>query len=40
MGGSRWSSRKCAELGGYQVLDEYIYRSRTIYPYKPPRHED
>ena len=40
MGGSRWSSRKCAELGGYRVLDEYGYRSRTIYPYKLPRHKN
>ena len=37
-GGSRWSWRKYAELGGYRVLDEYEYRSRTIYPYKLPRH--
>ncbi len=39
-GGSRWSWGKCAELGGYRVLDEYGYRSRTIYPYKLPRHKN
>ncbi len=36
----RWSWRKCAELAGYHVLDEYGYRSRTIYPYKRPTHKN
>jgi hypothetical protein len=40
MGGSRWSWHKCAELGDYRVLDEYSYRSRTIYSYKLPRHKN
>ena len=35
-GTERWSWRKCAELGGYAVLDEFSYRSRTIYPYRRP----
>ena len=39
-GGSRWSWRKCAERGGYRVLDKYGYRSRTIYPYKLPRDKN
>lgn len=34
--GSRWSWRRCAEQAGYRVLDEYGYRSRTIYPYRRP----
>ena len=28
----RWGWRHCAEEGGYVILDEYCYRSRTIYP--------
>lgn len=39
-GGARWSWRKCAERGGYRVLDRYSYRSRTIYPYKRPRDKN
>ncbi|MFT7588881.1 MAG: hypothetical protein ACI959_001094 [Limisphaerales bacterium] len=30
---TRLGWRECAELGGYTVLDEYTYRSRTIYPH-------
>jgi hypothetical protein len=30
----RWSWLKCAKRGGYVVLDEFSYRSRTIYPHK------
>ena len=32
----RWGWRRCAEAGGYLVLDEYSYRSRTIYPIPRP----
>ena len=38
--GGRWSWRKCAERAGYHVLEEYIYRSRTIYPYRRPTHKN
>jgi hypothetical protein len=38
--GTRWSWRKCAELAGYRVLDEYGYRSRDIYPYQRPKHKN
>ena len=40
LSGARWSWRKCAERAGYQVLDEYGYRGRTIYPYKRPMHKN
>ncbi len=39
-GDGRWSWKKCAELGGYRVLDEYSYRGRTIYPYPRPQHKN
>ena len=29
----RWGWRRCAEEAGYVILDDYSYRSRTIYPY-------
>jgi hypothetical protein len=32
----RWSWRRCASLGGYLVLDEYSFGTRTIYPYPRP----
>lgn len=38
--GQRWSWRKCATEGGFVVLDEYSYRSRTIYPHKRPQHKN
>jgi len=34
--GGRWSWRRCATAGGYMVLDDYGYRSRTIYPFRRP----
>ncbi len=36
----RWSWWKCATLGGYLVLEEFCYRSRTIYPHKRPNHKN
>lgn len=32
----RWSWKKCAEQGGYRVLEKYSVRSRTIYPHPRP----
>lgn len=34
--GGRWGWRRCATSGGYLVLDDYCYRSRTIYPVRRP----
>lgn len=31
----RYSWKKCAELGGYQVLKKYTNRSRSIFPHRP-----
>ncbi len=39
-GTQRWSWRKCGELAGYVFLDEFSYRSRTIYPYRRPMHKN
>ncbi len=41
-GGSteRWTWRRCAQAGGYVVLDELSYRSRTIYPHKRPAEKN
>ena len=36
----RWSWRKCATLGGYLILDEFCYRSRTVYPHRRPKHKN
>ena len=36
----RWSWRKCATLGGYLILDEFCYRSRTVYPHRRPNHKN
>lgn len=32
----RWSWRRCASLGGYLILDEYSFGTRTIFPYPRP----
>jgi len=32
----RWGWRRCAEEGGFVILEEYCYRSRTIYPFSRP----
>ena len=34
----RWSWRRCASLGGYLVLEEYSFGTRTIYPYNRPQN--
>ncbi len=39
-GSRRWSWSKCATRGGYVVLDELCYRSRTIYPHRRPKHKN
>jgi hypothetical protein len=39
-GTQRWSWHKCGELAGYVFLDEFSYRSRTIYPYQRPMHKN
>lgn len=39
-GTERWSWRKCALQGGYIILDKFSHRSRTIYPYKRPKHKN
>ncbi|HEY4666192.1 MAG TPA: hypothetical protein VIH26_02695 [Anaerolineales bacterium] len=39
-GAQRWSWRKCGELAGYVFLDEFSYRSRSIYPYRRPTHKN
>jgi len=36
----RWSWRRCAREAGYLILDEFSYRSRTIYPHKRPKHKN
>ncbi len=36
----RWSWGRCAREGGYLILDEFSYRSRTIYPHKRPKHKN
>ena len=36
----RWGWRHCAEEGGYVILDEFCYRSRTIYPLPSPEREN
>ncbi len=36
----RWSWKRCAEEGGYVVMDEFSYRSRTIYPYRRPQEKN
>lgn len=38
--GSQWGWRRCAEMGGYVMLDTYAYRSRTIYPFPKPDREN
>ena len=35
-----WSWRKAATRAGYVILDEFSYRSRTIYPHKRPEHKN
>lgn len=35
--GARYSWQKCATLGGYNVLEKYMSRTRTIYPH--PRQD-
>ena len=35
-GSKHWNWRTCATLGGYVVVDELCYRTRTIYPCAPP----
>jgi hypothetical protein len=37
---SRWSWRKCASQAGYTVLEEFSYKSRSIYPYKRPERDN
>jgi hypothetical protein len=39
-GTQSWSWRRCGELAGYIFLDEFSYRSRTIYPYLRPMHKN
>jgi hypothetical protein len=39
-GTQSWSWRRCGELAGYIFLDEFSYRSRTIYPYRRPMHKN
>lgn len=39
-GGTQWGWRRCAEMGGYIILDKYAYRSRTIYPFPKPDREN
>lgn len=39
-GSDRWSWRRCAEEGGYVVLEELSYRNRTIYPYRRPSEKN
>ncbi len=36
----RWSWRKCATVGGCLILDEFCYRSRTVYPHRRPNHKN
>ncbi len=36
----RWSWRRCASAGGYLVLEEFSYRSRTIFPYRRPDRDN
>jgi len=36
----KWSWSRCATLGGYVVLEEYSYRTRSIYPFKRPHHKN
>jgi hypothetical protein len=36
----RWSWRRCATEAGYVVLEQFSYKSRTIYPYKRPEREN
>lgn len=36
----KWSWHHCASLAGYLVLDEFSYRSRTIYPYERPQNKN
>ncbi len=36
----RWSWRRCATEAGYIVLENYSYKSRSIYPYKRQEREN
>ena len=35
-----WSWRKCIRRSGYHLLEDYSYRSRSIYPFKSSREEN
>jgi hypothetical protein len=35
-----WSWRKCIKEGGYLLLEDYSYRTRSIYPFKSDREEN
>ena len=35
-----WSWRKCIRKSGYHLLEDYSYRSRSIYPFKSSRKEN
>jgi hypothetical protein len=39
-GSGRWSWRRCATAGGYRVLEDFSYRSRTIFPYRRPDRDN
>ena len=39
-GDTRWGWRRCASEGGYLVLEEFCYRTRTIYPHRRPDREN
>jgi len=35
-----WSWRKCIREGGYHLIEDFSYRSRSIYPFKSSREEN
>jgi hypothetical protein len=39
-GSGRWSWRRCARAGGYCVLEDFSYRSRSIFPYRRPDRDN